>query len=127
MRTSTLLALLLPAGVFFAAFFLLPLARLFLVGGSGKDGFANYATIITDRNHFASLLATLALAAATTVVTLIVSGLAGVFLQRNKFPRQCRAGRHADLSAGLPRRGDRLHGDRAGGPPGTDRRHHARR
>jgi putative spermidine/putrescine transport system permease protein len=82
----TLLALLLPAGVFFGAFFLLPLARLFLVGGSASDGFTTYATIITDRNHFASLLATLALAAATTVVTLIVSGLAGVFLQRNKFP-----------------------------------------
>ena len=81
----TLLALLLPAGAFFAAFFLLPLARLFLVGGSGKGGFANYATIITDRNHFASLLATLALAAATTIVTLIISGIAGVFLQRNKF------------------------------------------
>ena len=85
-ENRTLLALLLPAGAFFGAFFLLPLARLFLVGGSGTDGFAAYATIITDRNHFASLLATLALAAATTVVTLIVSGIAGVFLQRNKFP-----------------------------------------
>ena len=81
----TLLALLLPAGAFFAAFFLLPLARLFLVGASGKGGFANYATIITDRNHFASLLATLALAATTTIATLIISGIAGVFLQRNKF------------------------------------------
>ena len=48
-RTLTLLALLLPAGAFFGAFFLLPLARLFLVGGSGRDGFATYATIITDR------------------------------------------------------------------------------
>lgn len=85
-ENTTLLALLLPAGAFFGAFFLLPLARLFLVGGSGRDGFTTYATIITDRNHFASLMATLALAAATTVVTLIVSGLAGVFLQRNKFP-----------------------------------------
>ena len=82
----TLLALLLPAGVFFGAFFLLPLARLFLVGGSGPDGFVTYATIITDPNHFASLIATLGLAAATTIVTLAVSGLAGVFLQRNKFP-----------------------------------------
>jgi putative spermidine/putrescine transport system permease protein len=85
-ENATLLALLLPAGAFFGAFFLLPLARLFLVGGSGRDGFTTYATIVTDRNHFASLMATLALAAATTVVTLIVSGLAGVFLQRNKFP-----------------------------------------
>ena len=82
----TLLGLLLPAGAFFGAFFLLPLARLFLVGASGRDGLAAYATIVTDKNHFASLLATLALASATTVVTLIVSGLAGVFLQRNKFP-----------------------------------------
>jgi putative spermidine/putrescine transport system permease protein len=82
----TLLAMLLPAGTFFGAFFLLPLARLFLVGGSGPDGFITYATIITDKHHFASLLSTLVLAAATTVVTLIVSGLAGVFLQRNKFP-----------------------------------------
>lgn len=84
-NTHLLLALLLPTGIFFAAFFLLPLVRLFLVGGSGKEGFAAYATIITDKGHFTSLLATLALAAATTVVTLIVSGLAGVFLQRNKF------------------------------------------
>src|SRR6202008_4942582 len=85
-ETLTLLALLLPAGVFFGAFFLLPLARLFLVGGSGADGFVTYATIITDPNHFASLLATLGLAAVTTVVRLAFSGLAGVFLQRNKFP-----------------------------------------
>ena len=81
-----LLALLLPAGAFVGAFFLLPLARLFLVGASGKDGFASYATIITDRSHFASLLATVALAATTTVATLIVSGFSGVFLQRNTFP-----------------------------------------
>jgi putative spermidine/putrescine transport system permease protein len=82
----TLLALLLPAGIFFGAFFLLPLARLFLVGASGPDGLTTYATIITDPNHFSSLLATLGLAAATTLVTLAVSGLAGVFLQRNRFP-----------------------------------------
>jgi putative spermidine/putrescine transport system permease protein len=84
-ETALLLALLLPAGAFFAAFFLLPLARLFLVGGSGTRGFATYATILTNPNHFTSLMATLALAAATTVATLIVSGLAGVFLQRNSF------------------------------------------
>ena len=79
------IALVLPAGVFFGAFFLLPLARLFLVGAGGPDGLSTYATIITDRGHFNAMLATLALALATTVVTLIVSGLAGVFLQRNKF------------------------------------------
>ena len=77
----TLLALLLPAGAFFAAFFLLPLARLFLVGGSGKRRLCRPTPRSSPtRNHFASLLATLALAAATTIVTLIISGIAGVFL-----------------------------------------------
>jgi putative spermidine/putrescine transport system permease protein len=83
-----LLWLLLPAGTFFAAFFLLPLVRLFLVGGSGRGGFYAYASIVTDRTHFIALLATLLLAAATTLVTLIVSGIAGVFLQRNAFAGQ---------------------------------------
>jgi len=76
----------LPAGIFFLAFFLLPLTRLFFIGGSGAEGFAAYAAIVTDRNYFASLVSTLGLAMATTVATLIVSGLSGVFLQRRKFP-----------------------------------------
>jgi len=85
-ETLRLILLLLPAGIFFAAFFLLPLARLFVIGGSGIDGFAAYAAIITDRNYFASLLSTLALAAATTAATLVISGISGVFLQRSRFP-----------------------------------------
>jgi putative spermidine/putrescine transport system permease protein len=83
--TQRLLWLLLPAGTFFAAFFLLPLVRLFLVGGGGRGGFLAYASIVTDRTHFLSLLATLLLSAGTTLVTLMVSGVAGVFLERNKF------------------------------------------
>lgn len=82
----TLFTLLLPAGIFFGAFFLLPMARLLLVGGSGQTGLAAYAAIVTDAGYFSSLVSTLALAAATTVITLIVSGIAGVFLQRNDFP-----------------------------------------
>ncbi len=83
--TPILTLLLLPAGIFFCAFFLLPLARLFFIGGSGKHGFMAYAAIITDKNYFNSLIATLVLASATTVLTLIISGIAGVFLQRNRF------------------------------------------
>jgi putative spermidine/putrescine transport system permease protein len=81
-----LLLLLTPAGAFFAAFFLLPLARLFLAGGGGRSGFLAYAAVVTDQIYLRSLLATLALAAATTAVTLLISGIAGVFLQRNTFP-----------------------------------------
>jgi len=81
-----LFLLFLPAGIFFAAFFLLPLAQLFVIGASGKDGLANYAAIVTDRNYRASLFATLFLSTGVTLVTLAISGLAGVFLTRNRFP-----------------------------------------
>ncbi len=84
-ENSLLFALLLPAGIFFCAFFLLPLVRLFLIGGEGKLGYAAYAAIITDRNYFRSLVSTLLLAAGTTVITLVISGIAGVFLQRHSF------------------------------------------
>jgi putative spermidine/putrescine transport system permease protein len=55
------LALLVPAGIVFTAFFLIPLARLFLVGGSGP------------------------LSASVTAVTLVIAGVAGVFLARHRF------------------------------------------
>ena len=80
-----LILLLLPAGLFFAAFFLLPMLRLFLIGGSGKLGWGAYLAIFTNTNYFNSLLATLGVAAATTVATLAISGISGVFLQRNDF------------------------------------------
>jgi putative spermidine/putrescine transport system permease protein len=80
------IALLLPAAVFFAAFFVLPMCRLFLVGGSGATGWAAYAAIVTDTNYLHALLATLGVAAATTAATLAISTIAGVFLQRHKFP-----------------------------------------
>jgi putative spermidine/putrescine transport system permease protein len=78
--------LLLPAALFFAAFFLLPMCRLFLVGGGGAMGWAAYAAIVTDPSYFNALLTTLGVAVATTLATLIISSIAGVFLQRHKFP-----------------------------------------
>ncbi len=78
--------LILPAGIVFTAFFLLPLAQLFLIGAGGKDGLAAYAAIVTDRNYRASLIATVLLSAGVTLATLVVSGIAGVFLTRNRFP-----------------------------------------
>jgi putative spermidine/putrescine transport system permease protein len=83
---ARLAILLLPGGAFFAAFFLLPMARLALIGASGPRGWAGYAAIVVDRGYRGSLLATLGVAAATTVATLVVSAVAGVFLQRNAFP-----------------------------------------
>jgi putative spermidine/putrescine transport system permease protein len=80
-----LAALLAPAAIVFAAFFLIPLARLFAIGGSGALGWAAYSAAFTEPRYLTSLLSTVALSAAVTAVTLVASGLAGVFLQRNRF------------------------------------------
>lgn len=81
-----MILLLLPAATFFTAFFILPMCRLFMVGGSGSDGWAAYTAILTNAGYFHALLATLGIAAATTLATLLISGITGVFLQRHKFP-----------------------------------------
>jgi len=81
-----MILLLIPAALFFATFFVLPMGRLFLVGGSGTAGWAAYAALFTNAGYFNALLATFGVATATTVATLLISGIAGVFLQRHKFP-----------------------------------------
>jgi len=81
-----MILLLLPTALFFVAFFVLPMCRLFLVGGSGATGWAAYAAILTNDGYFKALLATLGIASATTLATLLISSIAGVFLQRHKFP-----------------------------------------
>ncbi len=76
----------LPAAVIFAAFFLLPMARLVAVGAGGPAGLAAYAAVLTEPRYFRSLVSTVALAAAVTGLTLVIATIAGVFLQRNRFP-----------------------------------------
>jgi putative spermidine/putrescine transport system permease protein len=70
----------------FVAFFLLPLANLFLIGGGGERGWSAYGAVLTEPRYLASLVQTVLLAGATTLATLAVSGIAGVFLTRNRFP-----------------------------------------
>jgi putative spermidine/putrescine transport system permease protein len=81
-----LILFLLPALALFAAFFLLPMARLVSVGASGPGGLATYAAILTEPRYFRSLVWTVALSVAVTAATLAIAGVAGVFLQRNLFP-----------------------------------------
>lgn len=81
----TLAALLLPAAVVFIAFFLFPLAHLALIGGTGSLGWAAYLAVLTETRYLSSLVSTVVLAAATTAGTLLISGIAGVFLTRNRF------------------------------------------
>jgi putative spermidine/putrescine transport system permease protein len=74
-----------PALAIFAAFWLLPMARLVQVGGS-KEGLAAYFAVVTNANYFRSLVSTVALSASVTVSTLALALVAGLFLQRNRFP-----------------------------------------
>ena len=53
-RRALLLAV--PALAVFAAFWLLPMARLAQVGASGPDGLAAYFAVVTDPRYFRSLV-----------------------------------------------------------------------
>src|SRR6201984_775841 len=77
---------LLPLVVVTAAFFLLPMARLVVTGAEGPQGLAGYLSILVEPRYRATLINTVLLAAATTVATLVVATIAGMFLQRHRFP-----------------------------------------
>src|SRR6202000_2190390 len=77
---------LLPLAVVTAAFFLLPMARLVVVGAGGPHGLAGYLAILVEPRYRATLINTIVLSAATTIVTLVVATIAGMFLQRHRFP-----------------------------------------
>jgi putative spermidine/putrescine transport system permease protein len=77
---------LLPLAVVTAAFFLMPMARLVVTGAEGPQGLAGYLAILTEPRYRSTLINTVLLAAATTVVTLVVATISGMFLQRHRFP-----------------------------------------
>lgn len=60
--------------------------RLVAMGANGPLGIGAYAAVITDHRYFRALLSTVGLSAVVTASTLVISGIAGMFLQRNMFP-----------------------------------------
>ena len=76
---------LLPLAVVTAAFFLLPMARLVMTGAEGPQGFVGYLAIVAEPRYRATLINTVLLAAATTLATLLIATIAGMFLQRHRF------------------------------------------
>ena len=76
---------LLPLAVVTTAFFLLPMARLVVAGAEGPQGLASYLAILTEPRYRATLINTVLLAAATTIATLVIATIAGMFLQRHRF------------------------------------------
>ena len=84
------------------AFFLLPMARLMVAGASGPNRtFSAYAAILTEPRYRATLINTVLLAAATTVVTLASPPSRASFCSAIVFPA-ARADGDADLSAAFP-------------------------
>jgi putative spermidine/putrescine transport system permease protein len=77
---------LLPLAVVTIAFFLLPMVRLIIVGGTGDMGIGAYAAILLEPRFRATLINTLLLAAATTAASLAIATIIGLFLQRHRFP-----------------------------------------
>ena len=77
---------LLPLAVVTVALFLLPMARLVVTGATGPQGLAGYLLILSEARYRSTLTNTVVLAAATTAVTLVVATVAGMFLQRHRFP-----------------------------------------
>jgi len=77
---------LLPLTLVTAAFFLLPMVKLVIAGASGETGLWAYAAIVTEPRYRATLINTVLLAGATTAASLVIATIAGLFLQRHRFP-----------------------------------------
>lgn len=80
-----LLIMVAPAIAVGAAFFLLPLARLAVVGATGPFGLGAYLAVLTTPNYFSALVSTIVLSVVVTLTTLVIAGITGVFLERNRF------------------------------------------
>lgn len=78
------LALMAPALAIFAAFWLLPMGVLVQVSANGR-AFDTYRALVTNARYMGSLGATVALSAAVTLTTLVLSVIAGLFLARRSF------------------------------------------
>lgn len=85
MRAQRLVLLIFPLGLLFSCFFILPMARLLLTASTGEEGLAIYWQMLTTGRYLTTLLYTLALSLSVTLATLVVAGIAGVFLERNVF------------------------------------------
>lgn len=84
-QRSFLWLCLLPLIALTAAFFLLPMVRLLAMGADGPHGATEYFAILTEQRYRTTLINTVLLAAATTMATLVVATIAGLFLQRHSF------------------------------------------
>ncbi|MEX5575012.1 ABC transporter permease [Pseudomonas lijiangensis] len=85
LRPSAAVALA-PAMAVLLAFWLLPLAHLIMLGGQNPEGAGNgYWQILSSAQYLGSLAQTCLLAVVVTLAALLVGGISGVFLARQRF------------------------------------------
>lgn len=82
-KTVTRLCML-PAVVFFATFWLLPVSILILL--PAEKGWSTYFSVLTDARYAWSLFNTLALSITVTLCTLVLGAAVGLYLARRHFP-----------------------------------------
>lgn len=75
-----------PAMAVLVAFWLLPLAHLFVLGGQHTDsGESGYWQVLSSAQYLGSLAQTCLLAIVVTLAALVIGGISGVFLARQRF------------------------------------------
>ncbi len=75
-----------PAAAVLFAFWLLPLAHLIVLGGQSRDGSdSGYWQVLGSAQYLGSLAQTCILALVVTLAALLVGGISGVFLARQRF------------------------------------------
>lgn len=72
-----------PAAAFFAAFWLLPAVRLIAL--PAEKGMDSYFAVLTNGRYLQSLLNTVTLSLAVTLMTLVLGSAVGIFLARRDF------------------------------------------
>lgn len=68
------------------AFFLIPAVQLLIVGASGEAGLGRYLSVLTTPRYRDALISTVILSLGVAAVTLVIGGITGIFLARNRFP-----------------------------------------
>jgi len=74
---------LLPVGIFFLAFWLLPITQLLVL--PAQQDWTLYFAVLTQWRYFESLVNTLFLSATVTAVALVLGAAVGIYMARNRF------------------------------------------
>jgi len=85
-RTRFALLMSLPLAIVVGAFFLLPMAQLFVRSLIARDGSITYLEILATPRYLTALGATLGVSIATTLITLVLATLTALLLARHRFP-----------------------------------------